>query len=75
VNQQKISLGRFIELGELLDEAFPDALPAPDYLAHKCEMAERALMSLSARLASTRDIRLSRLFAVRHADAEQNAQE
>jgi hypothetical protein len=52
---------------EDLDEAFPDELPAPDYLAQECEMAERALMSLSARLTSTRDMKLSQLFAVPHA--------
>jgi hypothetical protein len=69
VNKQKVSLGRFIEMGELLDEAFSDALPAPDYLAHECEMAEPALMSLSARLSSTRGMKLSELFAVPHAPA------
>jgi hypothetical protein len=74
VNKQKVSLGRFIEMGELLDEAFPDPVPAPDYLAHECELAERALMSLSARLASTRDMKLSQLFAVPHAGPEHDPQ-
>jgi hypothetical protein len=74
VDKQKVSLGRFIEMGELLDEAYPDPLPAPDYLAHQCELAEQALMSLSARLAVTRDMKLSRIFAVPHAHPEHDPQ-
>ena len=72
MNKQKVSLGRFIEMGELLDEAFPDALPAPDYLAYESELAEQALMGLSTLLASTRDAKLAQLFAVPHAGPERS---
>jgi hypothetical protein len=75
VNKRRVSLGRFIEVGELLDEAFPDPMPAPDYLAHQCELAEHALMGLSARLASTRDPKLAQLFSVPHEEPEHNCQE
>jgi hypothetical protein len=35
MGKQRVSLGRFIEMGELLDEAYSDPLPARDYLAHE----------------------------------------
>jgi hypothetical protein len=66
VTDQKVNLEQFIRAGELLDVAFPDPLPAPDYLAHHCELAERAVDSLIAAHGSTRDVALSRLFALRH---------
>jgi hypothetical protein len=57
-------LTRFIEIAELLDGAFTGPAPSPDYLAHKCEMAEQALFGLVARAASTNDARLAKLFAL-----------
>ena len=64
MTRQKVSLPRFIMVGELLDQAFPDPVPAPDYLSHQCELAEQALMGMNASLGSTGDERLARLFAV-----------
>lgn len=57
-----VSLRRFIQLGEMLDHAFPDTLPTPDYLAHKCELAEQALLGAKGVSGSTADPLLARLF-------------
>jgi hypothetical protein len=64
MTRQKISLPRFIMVGELLDQAFPDPVPAPDYLAHECELAEQALMGMNAGFGSTADATLARLFSI-----------
>lgn len=61
---QKVSLRRFIQVGEMLDHAFPDAVPTPDWLAHKCELAEQALLAARASSGSTADPLLAELFAV-----------
>jgi hypothetical protein len=74
MNKQEVSLRRFIEPGDLLDEAFPDPMPAPDYLSHQCESAEQALMGLSTRLASTQDAKLGQLFSVSRAAPERDCQ-
>jgi hypothetical protein len=62
--EQKISLSRFVSIGELLDAAFPDPTPLPDYLAHECELAEHALVLSGAPHPSTGDRRLAALFAL-----------
>lgn len=61
---QKVSLARFIMVSDLLDDAFADPSPVPDYLAHQCELAEQSLASLEAQQGSTRDRHLAALFAL-----------
>jgi hypothetical protein len=61
---EKVSLRRFITFCELLDHAYPEPVPAPDYLMHECELAEQALFALRARSACTSDPRLAKLLAV-----------
>jgi hypothetical protein len=62
--EQKVSLRRFIQIGEMLDHAFADPAPTPDYLAHQCELAEQALLRAQAALGSTADPLLAQLFAL-----------
>lgn len=61
---RKVSLRRFIMVGELLDHAFADPVPTPDYLAHQCELAEQALLGSLASSGSTDDPMLAELFAL-----------
>jgi hypothetical protein len=65
-DNQKVSLGRFIEVAELLDAAFAAPGPAPDYLAHECELAEQALFGLVAQAAWTADSKLAKMFRLTH---------
>jgi hypothetical protein len=65
-DNRKVGLKRFIEVAELLDGAFPGPSPAPDYLAHKCELAEQALFGLVAQTAWTDDAKLAEMFALTH---------
>lgn len=64
-SDQRVSLRRFIQVSELLDQAFVGPLPTPDYLAHECELAEQALLGAGAVAGSTGDATLARLFALR----------
>jgi hypothetical protein len=61
---RKVRLDRFITLIDLIEKAYAGPTPLPDYLAHECEQAERALMSTSAKAGSTTDPHLARLFAI-----------
>jgi hypothetical protein len=61
---KKVCLRRFITFCDLLDHAFPEPLPAPDYLMHQCELAEQALFGVSVHVGSTSDPLLARLLAV-----------
>jgi hypothetical protein len=61
---RRVSLRRFIQVGEMLDLAFPDPMPTPDYLAHECQEAEQALLKAQAAPCSTADPQLARLFAL-----------
>ncbi len=61
---QSATLRRFIQVGELLEQAFSDPMPTPDYLVHECELAEHALLQACARSGSTADAALAKLFAV-----------
>lgn len=63
---QSVSLPRFIMTAELLDHAFAGPEPLPDHLAHKCELAEQALGTLSAKFGSTSDMILAEMFALTH---------
>jgi len=63
-SDQKVSLRRFILVGEMLDHAFPDPVPAPDYLVHQCELAEQALLGARASSGCTADPLLADLFAI-----------
>jgi len=67
--EQKVPLQRFIRAGELLDAAFADPVPTPDYLAHQCELAELALLGVGARAATTEDATLAELFGATHRPA------
>lgn len=62
--EQKVSLRRFIQMGEMLDHAFSDPVPTPDYLAHECELAEQALLRVHAASGSTADPLLAQLFGL-----------
>jgi DNA helicase IV len=61
---QKVSLRRFIELADLLEQAFTGLKPLPDYLAHEGELAEQALSRATAKAGSTGDPKLAELFAL-----------
>jgi hypothetical protein len=62
--ERQISLGEFILFAELLEQAYAAPTPLPDYIAHKCEMAEGALSKLGARRGITGDAVLAELFAL-----------
>jgi hypothetical protein len=62
--ERRVTLGAFILLAELLEQAYAAPTPLPDHLAHTCEMAEGALSKLGARHGITRDAVLARLFAL-----------
>ena len=62
--RQRVPLPRFIEVSELLEQAYLGPAPTPDYLAHECGLAEDALARLGARRGSTADAALARLFAL-----------
>jgi hypothetical protein len=60
----RVHLARFIEVTELLEQAYTGPAPTPDYLAHECGLAEDALARLGAKRGSTGDAVLARLFAL-----------
>lgn len=68
--EQKVSLAAFIVLAELLDQAFPDPMPVPDYLSHDCERAEQALDASLGKASFTSDPVLAQLFAMSHLPAK-----
>lgn len=63
---RRVSLSRFIAVAELLDHAFPDAVPVPDYLSHECERAEQSLLGAVGRSAETSDPLLAKLLGITH---------
>jgi hypothetical protein len=48
----------------MLEQAFPGPVATPDYLAHDCERAERALLSIAGRQLVGADPKLLRLLAL-----------
>ena len=62
--ERRVSLGKFILLSELLDQAYAGPTPTPDYLQHECERAEDALAQLGAKHGITGDATLAKLFAL-----------
>jgi hypothetical protein len=64
VSDSTVSLPQFLAAAELLDLAFAGPSPAPDLLAHKCEMAERALFGLVAEHGSTSEALLAAKFSI-----------
>jgi hypothetical protein len=67
MTDRQVSLGEFILVSELLEKAYAGPMPLPDYIAHKCELAEGALAKLGARCGRTGDAVLAKLFALTHA--------
>lgn len=61
---QRVNVAEFIQISELLDQAYAGPKPAPDYLAHACELAEDALAKLGSKLGTTDDPNLATLFAL-----------
>ena len=64
MTERRVSLGKFIQMAELLDQAYADPTPPPDYLQHECELAEHALAQLGAKRGITGDATLAKLFAL-----------
>lgn len=64
VARQRVDLAKFIQMSELLDEAYAGLKPAPDYLSHECELAENALSKLGSKFGTTSDSNLAALFAL-----------
>jgi hypothetical protein len=64
MTERRVSLGKFILVAELLERAYAGPKPTPDYLQHECELAEDALAQLGAKLGTTGDATLAKLFAL-----------
>lgn len=62
--KRSVKLADFIQIADLLDQAYAGPTPAPDYLAHECELAEDALAQLIAKIGVTDDANLAALFAL-----------
>jgi hypothetical protein len=69
---QKVCLRRFIEVSELLDRAFAGPMLMPDYPAHKCGLAERALQRSTRSAASTGSAVLANAFSLTHLGIDQD---
>lgn len=57
------------DVGRMLDQAFPGPVATPDYLAHDCERAERALLGAAGRHLIGADPDLLRRLALIPGDA------